>query len=76
MRVALRDAQDGKDPLWSEINFGSALAHLDMAYKEIAAAEPWCVCPMCQGIGCRACSDRGLMSEYRFKQVVPAEFKK
>jgi len=71
VRVALRDAQDGNDPLWSEINFGSALAHLDMAYKEIAAAEPWCVCPMCQGIGCNACKGRGLMGKYRFENVVP-----
>ena len=76
VRVALRDAQDGKDPLWSEINFGSALAHLDMAYKEIAAAEPWCVCPMCQGIGCEACKGRGLMGRFRYDNVVPEGIKK
>ena len=76
VRVALRDAQDGKDPLWSEINFGSALAHLDMAYKEIAAAEPWCVCPMCQGIGCEACRGRGLMGKFRYDNVVPESIKK
>ena len=76
VRVALRDAQDGKDPLWSEINFGSALAHLDMAYKEIAAAEPWCVCPMCQGIGCEACKGRGLMGRYRYDSVVPESLKR
>jgi uncharacterized ParB-like nuclease family protein len=76
VRVALRDAQDGKDPLWSEINFGSALAHLDMAYKEIAAAEPWCVCPMCQGIGCEACRGRGLMGKFRYDNVVPENIRK
>jgi len=76
VRVALRDAQDGKDPLWSEINFGSALAHLDMAYKEIAAAEPWCVCPMCQGIGCEACRGRGLMGKFRYDNVVPESIRK
>lgn len=76
VRVALRDAQDGKDPLWAEINFGSALAHLDMAYKELAAAEPWCVCPMCQGIGCEACKGRGLMGKFRFDTVVPESIKK
>lgn len=76
VRVALRNAQDGKDPLWAEINFGSALAHLDMAYKEIAAAEPWCVCPMCQGIGCEACRGRGLMGKFRYDNVVPESIRK
>ena len=76
VRVALRNAQDGKDPLWSEINFGSALAHLDMAYKEIAAAEPWCVCPMCQGIGCETCKGRGLLGKFRYDNVVPESIRK
>ena len=76
VRVALRDAQDGKDPLWAEINFGSALAHLDMAYKEIAAAEPWCVCPMCQGIGCETCKGRGLLGKFRYDNVVPENIRK
>ena len=75
-RVALRNAQDGQDPLWAEINFGSALAHLDMAFKEIAAAEPWCVCPMCQGIGCEACKGRGLMGKFRYDNVVPENIRK
>ena len=76
VRVALRNAQDGKDPLWAEINFGSALAHLDMAYKEIAAAEPWCVCPMCQGIGCETCRVRGLLGKFRYDNVVPESLKR
>lgn len=75
VRVALRDSQKGKDPLWSEINFSSVLAHLDMAYTEIAAAEPWCVCPMCQGIGCESCKGRGLMGKFRFESVVPKNMK-
>ena len=76
VRTALRDAQDGNDPLWSEINYGSVLAHMDMEYKEIAAAEPWCVCPMCQGIGCEACRGRGLMGKFRWDNVVPESLKR
>jgi len=76
VRVALAKANDGRDPLWWELNYQAVKAQLDQAFFSVSAAQPWCVCPMCQGIGCRACSDRGLMSEYRFKQVVPAEFKK
>jgi uncharacterized ParB-like nuclease family protein len=75
VRSAIRKAQEEKDPLFGEMNFSSALSHLDMAYKEIAAAKPWCVCPSCQGIGCRMCKGLGLMSQYRFDSVVPGEMK-
>jgi hypothetical protein len=74
-RCAIREAQQGDDPLWGEINFSSVLSHLDMAFAETAAAEPWCTCPSCQGIGCKFCKGRGLMSKYRFDNVVPRELK-
>ena len=76
VRSALRAAQDGHDPLWGEINYSSVLNFLDRAYTEITAAKPWCVCPMCQGIGCRACKERGLMGKYRFDNAIAPEFKK
>ena len=76
VRVALSKVNEGRDPLWWELNYQAVKAQLDQAYFSVSAAQPWCVCPMCQGIGCRACNNRGLMSEYRFEQVVPAEFKK
>jgi hypothetical protein len=74
-RVVLEKANDGKDPLWWELNYQAVKADLDKAFFSISSAQPWCVCPMCQGIGCRACNGRGLMSEYRFKQVVPASMR-
>lgn len=75
VRVALRKAQDGKDPLFSEMNFSSTLAKLDMVYMEVSTIEPWCVCPMCQGIGCKACKGLGLMGQYRFDRAVPKDLK-
>ena len=75
VRVALSKANEGRDPLWWELNYQAVKAQLDQAYFSVSAAQPWCVCPMCQGIGCRACNNRGLMSEYRYEQVVPREFK-
>lgn len=75
VRVALRKAQDGKDPLWGEMNFSSTLAHLDMAYTEVSSAEPWCVCALCQGLGCKGCKGLGLLSEFRFPRVVPKEMR-
>jgi hypothetical protein len=74
-RVVLEKANDGKDPLWWELNYQAVKADLDKAFFSISSAQPWCVCPMCQGVGCRACSGRGLMSEYRFEQVVPASMR-
>lgn len=76
VRVALRKAQDGRDPLFAEANFSSVLAHLDMTYTEVSTIEPWCVCPLCQGLGCKGCKNLGLMSQYRFDRAVPKEFKK
>lgn len=76
VRVMLEKAQDGQDPLWSEINFSSVLNNLDRAFAEISASKPYVVCPMCQGIGCRACKNRGLMGEFRYEQCVPKEFKR
>jgi hypothetical protein len=76
VRVALEKAHKGKDPLWWELSYQAVKAQLDQAFYSVSSAQPWCVCPMCQGIGCRACSSRGLMSEYRFKQVVPKNMRK
>ena len=75
VRTAVKAAEAGEDPLWAEINYSSALAYLDRSYAEIAAAMPWCVCPMCQGIGCRACKGRGLLGKTRYEAVVPRELK-
>jgi hypothetical protein len=75
MRSTIRNAQDGQDPLWAEINFSSVLAHLDRAYTEVDSTKPYVVCPMCQGIGCRVCKVRGLLGKYRYDTVIPREFK-
>ena len=75
IRSAIRHAQEGQDPLWAEINFSAVLVHLDRAYSEIDATKPYVVCPMCQGIGCRACKERGLLGKFRYDTVIPRELK-
>ena len=75
MRSTIRHAQEGHDPLWAETNFSAALMHLDRAYSEIDATKPYVVCPMCQGIGCRACKERGLLGKFRYDTVIPRELK-
>jgi hypothetical protein len=76
VRVAIQKAQDGNDPLWGEINYSSILIKLSAVFAEITGAKPWCVCPMCQGIGCRACKERGLLGQYRYDNAISQEFKR
>lgn len=75
VRSTIRNAQESQDPLWTEINFSSALALLDRVYTEVDSTKPYVVCPMCQGIGCRACKERGLLGKYRYETVIPRELK-
>jgi len=75
VRVTVRTAQDTKDPLFSEISFSSALAHLDQAYNAVHVAKPYAVCAFCQGHGCKACGQRGLLSKFRWNATVPSEHK-
>jgi hypothetical protein len=75
VKSTLRRAQDGQDPLWAEVNFSSVLILLDKADTEIAVTKPFAVCPMCQGIGCRACKARGLIGKFRYDTVIPRELK-
>ena len=75
VRVALRKAQDSQDPLFSEVPFSSALAHLDQAFDAVQVAKPYAVCAVCQGRGCKSCSDRGLLGKFRWELAVPVEHK-
>ena len=59
------------DPLWR----GMAHPYLqELAInllKKIKVAEPYCVCPMCRGRGCKICSGRGLIGERTYIYDVP-----
>jgi len=75
IRVALHKAQENRDPLFSEIPFSSALVHLDQAYNSVQVAKPYAVCAFCQGHGCKACGQRGLLGKFRWDTCVPQEHK-
>lgn len=64
-----------KDPLFAELNISYANAHLDQAYAAVKATKPYCVCPYCQGEGCRGCRHRGLIGKDRF-DTAPRELKR
>ena len=74
-RVAIKAAQDSKDPLFSEVPYSSAIAHLDQAYNAVQVAKPYAVCAFCQGHGCKVCGQRGLLGKFRWDTSVPREHK-
>ena len=71
-RVALRKGLEDKLPQFAAIR-QDALVNLNNAYSFVAAADPHCVCRMCQGTGCKACHGRGWQTEDEYKRN-PKEF--
>lgn len=71
-RVALRKGLEEKDPAFAAVR-QDALVNLNNAYNFVNAAEPHCVCRMCQGTGCKACHERGWQTEEEYKRN-PKEF--
>jgi hypothetical protein len=76
IRCRIERGCEEKDKLFAEINQSSCRAHLDQAYTDIKATMPHCVCPYCQGEGCRACCQRGLIGKFRYDNTVTSELKK
>lgn len=72
-RVALRKGMDDGLPEFAAVR-QDALVMLNNAYNFTTAAEPHCVCRMCQGIGCRACHGRGWQTEEEYNRN-PEEFR-
>jgi hypothetical protein len=78
VKGALRAAQENKDKLFTEVNFSSALSHLDQVWSDVKTAKPFAVCPGCQGQlpdQCTLCRGRGLLSEHRWNACVTSEDK-
>jgi len=75
VRVSLEKAQEANDPLFSEVAYSTALVHLDQAYNTVQVAKPYAVCAFCQGHGCKACVQRGLLGKFRWDVTVPQEHK-
>ena len=71
-RVALRKGFEEHNPAFAAVR-QDALVNLNNAYSFINAAEPHCVCRMCQGTGCKACHERGWQTEEEYKRN-PKEF--
>jgi hypothetical protein len=75
VKTTLERAQNNKDALFLEVNFSSAIAHLEQAYTSLGTAKPFAVCPMCHGMKCRACAGRGFVSKFRWDTALAQSFK-
>lgn len=79
---ALKKAQREEDILYAEINFSATIGDIEKSYYSLKCALPYTVCTQCQGhpetqkLGCRLCFGRGLISKFRYDQLVPEEIKK
>lgn len=51
-----------------------ALLEMENAYHELKAAQPHCVCRMCQGLGCEACRSTGYQTKDQYERN-PREYK-
>ena len=71
-RCALRKGFEDKLPQFAAVR-QDALVNLNNAYNFVSAAEPHCVCRMCQGTGCKACHERGWQTEEEYRRN-PKEF--
>lgn len=75
VRLVIKKAEDKQDPAWAGLNFSSTLSHLDNVLAQVEGSVPHCVCLFCQGIGCKACSGVGIMTEFQYKNA-PKDMKK
>ena len=74
----IKHAKGNKDKLWAEVSFKAVIAKLEDAKQQLEVLAPYALCPMCQGFQpdqCTACSGRGMMSKWRYDNVVPHEMK-
>lgn len=68
---------EGEDVIFREIN-SSSVSALTNLYAELKCVLPYAVCTSCQGrqkSKCSLCKQRGFISEFAYKQFVPAETK-
>ena len=75
IRAICENARETKDKLYAELNFSNAMVMARNLFTELKATKPYCVCPLCNGAGCRTCEQRGLLGKFRYDTVVPNEVK-
>ena len=77
VRGAMKTAMNDEDILYRELNFSLVITDLSTVFSSVKTAVPFAVCPYCSGRNagdCKACRGRGIMSEFKWKNV-PKEFK-
>jgi uncharacterized ParB-like nuclease family protein len=75
IRTEVEGGYDDKDPLFAELNWNTTKSYVDSLYKSLTVIKPYAVCPFCQGVGCKACGSRGLVSKFYFENMCPSELR-
>ncbi len=71
IRTALGEASEADNQLFLEVDFSTAASNLNQVTKELQRAQPFAVCPECNGTlakKCNTCRGRGFCSEFRYLQ--------
>ena len=71
IRTALGEASEAENPLFLEVDFSTAASNLNQVTKELQRAQPFAICPECNGTlakKCNTCRGRGFVSEFRYLQ--------
>lgn len=77
IKCLLEKAEESKDVLYAEVQFGTAVPLLEQVYSLVKRALPYAVCPTCQGRAseqCVFCKGRGIISDFMWDRV-PREVK-
>ncbi len=78
VRSKIKAFQDANDPILAEGAAQSAQAAMDQAYGDVKTFKPYAVCPTCQAAapeGCGLCGGRGVISQFRWDNIVTSEAK-
>ena len=68
-----KGAKDG-DKLFLMLSCQSIVSWLEQVFHSLQNEKPCAVCPMCQGQGCRACKNVGIIGKHMMR-AIPSEFK-
>lgn len=80
LRKRLFIAEQEEDSLYAELDFHAAAESITNLKRNLKLCVPFAVCTQCQGQTkavkeCSLCKGRGMISEFRYKTVVPEEVK-
>lgn len=78
VRSFLRRSQEANDILFRRLIISRVISELDSVYSELKTAQPFVLCPYCQGQtteNCMGCKGIGFLSKFHWETTVPSELR-